>query len=190
MVAFGSAEVMYGKLSAVDLTASWALSAPGYRVSFPRVSRVDPGAGARAGIVAASAGAGALIAFGLRQGLPARPFNAIGIVLLGDRARGVLGFDPLTSTAGALVFLGFCILAGILLSLLVGAVMRRRSGELRSLPAFVVTLTLMLCTLAIVVRAAPDIVGVQPAAALSVTQGIVVTFLLAVGFVSGMRLAR
>jgi len=31
---------------------------------------------------------------------------------------------------------------------------------------------------------------VQPAAALSVTQGIVVTFLLAVGFVSGMRLAR
>jgi hypothetical protein len=48
----------------------------------------------------------------------------------------------------------------------------------------------MLCILAIVVRAAPDIVGVQPVAALSVTQGIVVTFLLSVGFVSGMRLAR
>jgi hypothetical protein len=155
-----------------------------------RVTRVDPGAGARAGIVAASAGAGALIAFGLRQGLPARPFNAIGIVLLGDRARGVLGFDPLTSTTGALVFIAFCVVAGVLLSQLVGAVTRRTSGELRPLPAFVLALVVMLCILAIVVRAAPDIVGVQPVAALSVTQGIVVTFLLSVGFVSGMRLAR
>lgn len=161
-----------------------------HRVSFPRVTRVDPAAGARAGVVAASAGAGALIAFGLRQGLPARPFNAIGIVLLGDRARGVLGFDPLTSTTGALVFVAFCIVAGVFLSLIVGAVLRRASGELRSLPAFLLALAVMLCMLAIVVRAAPDIVGVQPAAALSVTQGLVVTFLLSIGFVSGMRLAR
>jgi hypothetical protein len=154
------------------------------------VTRVDPAAGARAGIVAASAGAGALIAFGLRQGLPSRPFNAIGIVLLGDRARGVLGFDPLTSITGALVFTAFCVVAGILLSLLAGAVMRRTSGELRALPAFALVLAVMLCTLALVVRAAPDIVGVQPVAALSVTQGVVVTFLLSIGFVSGMRLAR
>lgn len=154
------------------------------------VSRLDPGAGARAGIVAASAGAGALIAFGLRQGLPARAFNAIGIVLLGDRARGVLGFDPLTSTAGALVFVAFCIATGVLLSLVVDAVTRRTSGELRTVPAFLLALLVMSCILAIVVRAAPDIVGLQPAAALSVTQGVVVTFLLSVGFVSGMRLAR
>ena len=160
------------------------------RVSFPRVTRVDPGAGARAGIVAASAGAGALIAFGLRQGLPARPFNAIGTLLLGDRARGVLGFDPLTSIAGALVFLAFCIVAGVLLSVLVGAVTRRTSGELRALPAFACALAVMLCILAIVVRSAPDIIGVQPVAALSVTQGVVVMFLLSAGFASGMRLAR
>lgn len=48
------------------------------------------------GVVAASATAGALLRVGIRDGTPARPFNAIASVLVGARAAQTWGFAGVT----------------------------------------------------------------------------------------------
>jgi hypothetical protein len=63
----------------------------------------DAEAGVRAGVVVAAATAGSLLGFGLREGTPARPFNAVAALVLGARAEGVWGFDPAVTGAGVLV---------------------------------------------------------------------------------------
>lgn len=139
------------------------------------------------GALAAAAAAGALVGFGLRAGSAARPFNAIAALLLGSRARGVLRFDAVVSAVGASVLLLCCIAAGALLGALVGVLTR---GSRARVAAFAVALVTGAIALAVIVARAPEFVGPPPVGALSLAQGIVLTIVAAVGFASGMGLAR
>jgi hypothetical protein len=143
--------------------------------------------GARAGAVAAAAVTGALIGFGLRGGMMARPFNAIAALVLGDRARGVWGFDGAVSLAGGAVLLLCCVVAGAALGALVRTL--GRQGRYR-LAAFVAALATGALVVALVVARAPDLIGPSPVGALSLGQGVVLAVVAAVAFASGMGLAR
>lgn len=68
-------------------------------------------------MIAAAATAGALVAFGLRQGTPARPFNAVAEMLLGARAEGVWGFDAPVTLSGIAVHVVATVVWGVLFAL-------------------------------------------------------------------------
>lgn len=142
--------------------------------------------GARGGALAAAAASGALLGFGLRDGMTVRPFNAFAALLLGNRARGVWTFDPSVSVVGTVVLISGCVVAGIVLGVLAAPLGTRRPR----LVAFAVALLTGVAGLAILVVRAPDLVGVAPVGALSLGQGIVLVVVAAVGFASGMGLAR
>lgn len=57
------------------------------------------------GAIASAATAGTLTGFGIRLGTPARPFNAVARLLLGDRAEGIWGFDSTVTLTGVLLHL-------------------------------------------------------------------------------------
>ncbi|HEX2781669.1 MAG TPA: hypothetical protein VHM30_19345 [Gemmatimonadaceae bacterium] len=146
--------------------------------------------GMRGGAIAAAAVAGALLGFGLRDGMAARPFNAMAALVLGNRARGVWVFDAAVSLTGIVVLLLACLAGGALLALVIGAFFPSSRGTKARLPAFAVALVTGALTLALVVTRAPDLVGPSPLGALSISQGAVLALLAAVGFASGMGLAR
>lgn len=146
--------------------------------------------GVRGGAIAAAAVAGALLGFGLRDGMAARPFNAMAALFLGNRARGVWAFDAPVSLTGIVVLLLACLAGGVLLALLLGALSPSSRGARSRVAAFAVALITGGLALALVVARAPDLVGPAPVGALSLSQGVVLALLAAVGFASGMGLAR
>ena len=146
--------------------------------------------GARAGVVGAAAATGALLAFGLRQGMPARPFNAVAAFLLGTGARSVWGFDVRVSTTGVLLLLAGCVIASLILSVAVDAMTARSAQPRAAITMFGIALLVGLIGVALVARHAPDFVGPQPSGAMTISQAVVVTVLISAGFASGMRLAR
>lgn len=146
--------------------------------------------GARAGVVGAAAGTGALLSFGLRDGMPARPFNAVAAAVAGHDARSVWGFDPRLSIAGVLLLLAGCVLASLILSVVVDAMTARAARPRVGLTMFLLALPIGLIGVALVARYAPDFVGPQPFGAMTMTQAMLVTVLISGGFASGMRLAR
>ncbi len=84
-----------------------------------RVTRRAPSAlmrGTAAGLVAAAAATGLLVGIGRRAGTALRPLNATAYTLLGTRADGVWGFDPIVTTVGVLVVLAVSALAGIVVA--------------------------------------------------------------------------
>ena len=84
-----------------------------------RVTRRAPSAlvrGAAAGLVAAAAATGLLVGIGRRAGTALRPLNATAYTLLGTRADGVWGFDPIVTIVGVLVVLAVSALAGIVVA--------------------------------------------------------------------------
>lgn len=162
-------------------------------VCFPGVRSERLLRGVRAGAIGTAAGAGALVGFGLRQGMPARPFNALAVLLVGDRARGVWGFDVTASTLGVVLLFATCVAIGTGLSLVID---HRASGEggflarHSRLTAFAAALALLAVALLLIVRHAPDIVGPPPGSALALGQGVVAIVLVSTAIASGMRLAR
>jgi len=72
--------------------------------------------GAAAGLVAAAAVTGLLVGVGRRAGTALRPLNATAYTLLGPRADGVWGFDPIVTIVGVLVVLAVSALAGIIVA--------------------------------------------------------------------------
>jgi hypothetical protein len=72
------------------------------------------------GALAAAATAGALLGFGMQQGMPARPFNAVASLLLGDRARGIWGFHPVVTVAGVIVQVALAVVWALLFARLAG----------------------------------------------------------------------
>jgi presenilin-like A22 family membrane protease len=67
------------------------------------VNRDDLRVGVSAGIIAATATAGALIAIGSRASTAARPFNVIAGHLLGARTEGVYGFVSSVTVPGVIL---------------------------------------------------------------------------------------
>lgn len=72
--------------------------------------------GVVAGFVAAAAVVGLLIGIGRRTGTALRPVNATAFTVLGTRADGVWGFDPVVTTTGVLVVLAVCATAGMVVA--------------------------------------------------------------------------
>ena len=79
--------------------------------------------GILAGALAAAATSGALLGFGIQQGTPARPFNVVAGLLLGDDTGGIWGFDLEVTIAGVFVIVALAIGWGVLFA--------RLGGELR-----------------------------------------------------------
>ena len=146
--------------------------------------------GSRAGAVAASAVTGALLGFGLRGGMAARPFNAAAIALLGDRARGVWGFVTGVSVAGELVIVVSCVLAGAVGAAALQLVPSNNRVRHPRLLAFALALTAAVAMLLLLVARAPDFVSASPNGALSISEGIVLSLVVSGAYASGMGLAR
>lgn len=169
------------------------MRAGGQNVCFPGVRSERLIRGVRAGAIGAAAGAGALVGFGLRQGMPARPFNALAVLLVGDRARGIWEFDVTASTLGVVLLFATCIAIGTVVSLVLDrraapeeAFVMRRSR----LAAFAVALIVLALALYLIVRHVPDVVGARPGSALAPGQAVVAIVLVSTAIASGMRLAR
>lgn len=146
--------------------------------------------GARAGAIAAAAVTGAMLGFGLRAGIPARPFNAAAALLLGNRARGVWGFVASVSVTGELVVVAACVIVGTVCAAVMQLVPDERRVRHPRLTAFALALAAAVATLLTVVARAPDFVGPSPAGALSITEGAVLSIVVAIAYASGMGLAR
>jgi hypothetical protein len=146
--------------------------------------------GGRAGAIAASAVTGALLGFGLRGGMAARPVNAAASALLGDRARGVWGFVAGVSAAGELVIVASCVLAGALCAALLQLVPAGSRVRHPRLFAFVFALVAAVAMLLLLVARAPEFVATSSGGALSMSEGIVLALLVSGAYASGMGLAR
>ena len=146
--------------------------------------------GARAGAIASAAVTGALLGFGLRAGMAARPFNAAAVLVLGDRARGVWGFVSGVSVAGEIVVIASCVLAGALCGALVQFAPTGSRARHPRLLAFSVSLAAAVITLLLLVTRAPDFVGSAPDGALTITEGALLSIVVSIAYASGMGLAR
>ena len=144
-----------------------------------RAGRVE--AGVKAGVVVAAATSGAFLGFGLRQGTPARPFNAAAALLLGARAEGIWGFDAAVTGAGVLVLLLAALAWGVLFAV-VAATLR----GVRLAAAALLSASLILAALAAVTSTG----RLGQAAVIGLPQLGVTLLVGAVALVVGMRLAR
>jgi LytS/YehU family sensor histidine kinase len=133
---------------------------------------------------------GALLGFGLRGGMAARPFNAAAIALLGDRARGVWGFVAPVSTTGELVIVVSCVIAGALCATVLQLLPVMNRVRHPRLFAFVFALAAAVAMLLLLVARAPDFVAASPSGALTISEGIVLSLVVSVAYASGMGLAR
>ena len=89
------------------------------------------------GALAAAATAGALLGFGIQQGTPARPFNAVASFMLGDRARGIWGFHPVVTVVGVLVQLALALVWALLFARLAGGMRGRQLAAMALVVALV-----------------------------------------------------
>ena len=132
-------------------------------------------------MLAASATAGALVGFGLRQGTPSRPFNATARLLLGDRAEGVWGFVPSVTMTGVALH----VTAMLVWGLIYVRVSRGHRGVARVAIAVAVAAAALLVDLLVVERALhAGVSGV-----LTPLQVAAVHVVLAASLAVGMRLA-
>lgn len=131
--------------------------------------------------IAAAATAGTLCGFGVRMGTPARPFNAVAVLLLGDRAQGIWGFDGTVTTTGVLLHL--LVVAGwsILFAALAGSL-----RGLRLLGAAAVVAAIAFGVDVLFSR----VLGAGIGDILAPGQRVVLHLVLAVALVMGMRLAH
>jgi len=134
-----------------------------------------------AGAVATAATGGALLGFGLRQGTPARPFNALAALVLGDRATGIWGFHSVVTVTGLLVHVAVTLGWGLLFARLARGMRGTRLAASALLAALV----------ALVVDGfvAGRVLGVDVSGALAPAQVVAVHLVLGVALAVGMRLA-
>lgn len=150
----------------------------GRLVCFGRVRRDWILPGLVSGVLAASSTAGALVAFGIHLGTPARPFNAIGALLLGPGAAQIYGFSAGPTIAGVLLEIAATIACGLLHARLVA----RRGGHLALWSIAIAAGAL--CTSWILAR-----FGVGLAALLPVGNLVVLAVVLALSLAIGIRFA-
>jgi hypothetical protein len=137
--------------------------------------------GVLTGALAAAATAGALLGFGLQQGTPARPFNAIAGLLLGDRAGGIWGFHPVVTVTGLLVHVALTLGWGLLFA--------RLARGMRGLRLVAAALVAAIAALALDALLAGRILGVDVSGALAPAQVVALHLVLGVALAVGMRLA-
>ena len=133
------------------------------------------------GTIAASATAGALVGFGLRQGTPLRPFNAVARLLLGARADGVWGFDPVVTLIGVLLHVTVILAWGFLC---VGI-----AGARRGVPAFATAVGVTLAALAVDLLVVERGLHAGLSGVLSSGQVVALHLVLLVALALGMRFA-
>lgn len=161
-----------------------------YGVSSPSNIVAAVQRGARAGAVASAAVTGAMLGFGLRGGMAARPFNAAAVMLLGNRARGVWGFVTAVSLVGEVVIIVACVLAGTGCALVLQLAPSSSRVRHPRLFAFSLAFAGAVLTLLLLIAHAPEFVGAEPAGALSIGEGAVLSIVVSIAYASGMGLAR
>lgn len=161
-----------------------------YRVSTESNTGSALWRGARAGAVAAAAVTGAMLGFGLRAGMAARPFNAAAALLEGNRARGVWGFVADVSLTGELVIIASCVMLGAACGLLLELVPGESRLRHPRLIAFTLSLVAAVALLLLLIARAPDFVSASPVGALSISEGAVLAIIVSAAYASGMGLAR
>ncbi|MFN2567282.1 MAG: hypothetical protein ABR499_19980 [Gemmatimonadaceae bacterium] len=133
------------------------------------------------GTLAAAATAGALLGFGIQQGTPARPFNSIATLLLGDRAGGIWGFHPVVTVVGVLAHLAVTLGWGLLFA--------RLARGMRGLRLAGAAVVATVATLAVHVLIAGRLLGMNVSDVLVPAQVIALHIVLGVALGVGMRLA-
>jgi hypothetical protein len=143
------------------------------------VNRDDLRVGVSAGILAATATSGALIAIGARASTPARPFNVIAGHLLGPRTAAVFGFVPSVTVTGIAVHLLLTTLAGIAVAF---------AARRRIMPAWLAALAISLLAALVSIGIARR-GGMSLAALLAVGDLILFHVMLAASLTLGIRFA-
>jgi hypothetical protein len=133
------------------------------------------------GALAAAATAGALLGFGIQQGTPARPFNSLAGVLLGDRAGDIWGFHPVVTVLGLLVHLAVTFGWGVLFA--------RLARGMRGVRLAAAATAAALLALAVDVIVVGRLIGVNVTDVLAPAQVIALHMVLGVALGVGMRLA-
>lgn len=133
------------------------------------------------GTFAAAATAGALLGFGIQQGMPARPFNAVASLLLGDQADGIWGFHVVVTVVGLLTL--------IVLSLGWGLLFARLAGGMRGLRLAGFALLIAAAAMAVHVILATRMLDGHASDVLAPAQVLALHIVLAVALAVGMRLA-
>ncbi len=133
------------------------------------------------GALAAAATAGALLGFGLQQGTPARPFNAIASFLLGDRAHGIWGFHLVVTVVGVIVLVAVTLGWGVLFA--------RLAGGMRGLRLAGTALVVAAAALIVNVLIATRLRGAYVSDVLAPAQVVALHLVLGVALAAGMRLA-
>ena len=137
--------------------------------------------GILAGTVAASATAGTLLGFGIQQGTPARPFNAVAGAVLGDRASGIWGFHSAVTVTGLVVH--------VVVTLGWGLLFARLARGMRGLRLAAAALVTAAAALAVDAFLAGRVFGVDVSDALAPAQVVALHLVLGVSLAVGMRLA-
>jgi hypothetical protein len=133
------------------------------------------------GALAAAAMAGALLGFGIRQGRPAHPFNAVASLLLGDRAQGTSGFHPVVTAVGVIVLFAVALGWGVLFA--------RLASGMRGVRLVATALVVAAAALAVNVLIASRLRGGNISDVLAPAQVIALHIVLGVALAVGMRLA-
>ncbi|HEU5175314.1 MAG TPA: hypothetical protein VFT96_11215 [Gemmatimonadaceae bacterium] len=130
-------------------------------------------------ILAAAATSGAVLGFGIRAGTPSRAFNAIAALVIGDRARGVWGWDRVVTPVGITLLVTVMLCWGFVFARLAGGA---RGWRLIAIAAGIGLAAWMLSTAAFAQLGEPTrVMGPGQLAGLH--------FVLAVTLAVGMRLA-
>jgi hypothetical protein len=137
--------------------------------------------GILSGAVAGAATAGALLGFGVQQGTPARPFNAVASLLLGDRADAIWGFHPVVTLVGVLTHLALTLAWGLLFA--------RLARGMRGLRLAGMALFVTVVAFAVDMLIGTRLVGANVSNVLVPAQVIALHVVLGVALAVGMRLA-
>ena len=133
------------------------------------------------GTLVAAATAGALLGFGIQQGMPARPFNAVASLLLGDRAEGIWGFHLVVTVVGMITH--------AVLSFGWGLLFARVAGGMRGLRLAASALIVAALAMAVHVILATRILDAHVSDVLAPPQVIALHVVLGIALAVGMRFA-
>ena len=145
----------------------------------PAVHRVDLRVGISAGLLTATASAGALVVIGSRAATVARPFNTIAGYVIGSSRSDALGFVPAITLTGVAVHVLLMTLAGIA----VAGVARQRIA-----PAWAASLALSLLSFLVSIGIARR-GGTSLARVLPLGDLILFYLIVAIALTIGIRLA-